>query len=115
MRNTLILAAIAALAFTSVANAKACKDAKGHFMKCPAPAAAPMTPMAAKGKAAPCKDAKGHFMKCGPATVTNSMTTTVQHPSGAMSSMTTTSKTKVCHKGKPCGNTCISMNDTCHK
>jgi hypothetical protein len=40
MRNALILAALAALAFTSIAEAKSCKDAKGHFVKCPTAAAA---------------------------------------------------------------------------
>ena len=36
-----------------------CKDAKGKFIKCPPPVAAP----ASKG---PCKDAKGKFVKCPP-------------------------------------------------
>ncbi|MGH7025475.1 MAG: hypothetical protein ACREEB_18055 [Caulobacteraceae bacterium] len=40
MRKTLILAAIAALALTSAANAKSCKDANGKFITCPSAAAA---------------------------------------------------------------------------
>ena len=42
----------------NVLAAAPCKDAKGKFMKCPPPAAAP-------AKAARCKDAKGKFAKCG--------------------------------------------------
>ena len=86
MRKTLILAAVAAFAFTSVANAKMCTDPKTH-----------------------------HFMKCAPATVTTTTTTTVKHPSGKVVTASTTTKAKVCKKGKPCGNSCISMKDTCHK
>ena len=59
MKN--IVLAFAVLAFASMpvaADAKACRNAKGHFMKCP-PAA--HKPMAQK---APCRDAKGHFIKC---------------------------------------------------
>lgn len=40
MRNTLILTAIAALAFASVADAKSCKDAHGKFIQCPSAVAA---------------------------------------------------------------------------
>jgi len=35
MRSSLVLAALAALAFASSAAAKPCKDAQGHFVKCP--------------------------------------------------------------------------------
>ena len=63
MRFMIMAAAVAVLAFASSAEAKSCKDAAGHFTKCPAPAAEPAKPML--GKAAPCKDAKGHFIKCG--------------------------------------------------
>ena len=38
------------------ADAAACRDAKGKFIKCPPTAPA---------KAARCKDAKGKFAKCG--------------------------------------------------
>jgi len=37
------------------ATAAPCRDAKGHFVKCPTKAAAPTK----------CRDAKGHFAKCG--------------------------------------------------
>ena len=40
------------------ASAAPCRDAKGHFTKCPTPSAAP---------AGKCRDAKGHFAKCGSA------------------------------------------------
>jgi len=107
MRNTLILAAIAALAFTSVADAKACKDAKGHFTKCPAPAAAPMMPASNKAGPGACRDKHGHFAKCA---------SVAAIPAAPMAMKTTTSgKAKVCKKGKPCGNTCISIKDVCHK
>lgn len=52
-----------------------CRDAKGKFIKCPAPAGKPKVCRDSKGKftkctaAAPakpklCRDAKGHFAKC---------------------------------------------------
>ena len=59
MKN--IALALAALAFASMpvaAEAKACRNAKGHFMKCP-PAA-----HMAMAKKAPCRNAKGRFIKC---------------------------------------------------
>lgn len=54
----LVIAAIAmsAAPVTSYAQTERCRDAKGKFIKCPAPAAAP---------AVRCKDAKGRFAKCG--------------------------------------------------
>ena len=55
MNRTLILAAVMALAFASGADAKACRDAKGKFAKCPpasAMASAPAAPHCVKGK--PC-------------------------------------------------------------
>ena len=54
-----IIATFAVLAFATVpALAAPCKDAKGKFTKCPAPAAkAPMR----------CKGANGKFAKCGTA------------------------------------------------
>jgi len=51
----LALAFVASLAIG--ADAKTCRDAKGHFVKCPPSAMAPM-------KNKPCRDKKGHFMKC---------------------------------------------------
>ena len=59
MKN--IVLTFAVLAFASmpvVAEAKACRNAKGHFMKCPPAAHKPMAKMA------PCRDEKGHFIKC---------------------------------------------------
>ncbi|WP_062788596.1 hypothetical protein [Novosphingobium capsulatum] len=52
-----LAAVLAVTATPMVAQAAPCKDAKGKFVKCPAPAA----------KAAPkkaCRDAKGKFTKC---------------------------------------------------
>ena len=52
---------LAALSFASMpvsADAKPCRDSKGHFIKCP-PAAHVAAP-----KKAPCRDSKGHFFKC---------------------------------------------------
>ncbi len=59
MTRTIIAAAVAALLTVGVsasADAAACRDAKGKFIKCPPTAPA---------KAARCKDAKGKFAKCG--------------------------------------------------
>ena len=62
MKHSMLFGAIAAvLVIASAADAKPCRDAKGHFIKCPPPAAAVSAP--AKGKK--CRDAKGHFAKCG--------------------------------------------------
>ena len=57
----IIALALAVLSFASMpitAEAKACRNAKGHFLKCP-PAA-----HMAMAKKAPCRNAKGHFIKC---------------------------------------------------
>jgi len=109
MRNTLILAAIAAMAFSSVAEAKACKDAKGHFTKCDTPAAAPM--MRASNKAGPgtCKDKHGHFAKCGTVLAIPPMAPRAMNPVSAGAHHPN------CKKGKPCGNTCIAQDRVCHK
>lgn len=67
MRNlSLAFAALAMIA--TPAFAAPCRDAKGHFIKCPKPTAPP-TPMAAKSttataKKAPCRDSHGRFKKC---------------------------------------------------
>lgn len=50
-----ILIAVAALALSSgsaFAAGTQCRDARGKFIKCPAPAVQ-------------CRDAKGHYAKCG--------------------------------------------------
>ncbi len=94
-----------ALAHTSVeAKAAQCRDAKGHFTKCPASAPATTAPTAADR----CRDAKGHFAKC--TTTTTSHITT----SSSSTTMASTSGAKHCVKGKPCGKTCISLKDVCH-
>jgi hypothetical protein len=66
-RSTALLAAIAVLASSVSASAfaaPACRDAKGKFIKCPAPAAAPaMMSMTAGAK---CRNVKTKaFAKCG--------------------------------------------------
>jgi len=75
-RTLAILAALAlsASAFSS-ADAAACRDAKGKFMKCP-----PVAAVATSAKKAPCKDAKGKFMKCAAATATTTSATTTTAP-----------------------------------
>jgi len=54
---SIALAAVAALILSSSANAAACRDAKGKFIKCPAAASAPAKPKK-------CRDTKGKFIKC---------------------------------------------------
>ena len=49
------LSLTAGLSMAGAASAAPCRDASGHFAKCPAAAAA---------KPAKCRDAKGHFTKC---------------------------------------------------
>ena len=85
-----------------------------------------------EAKAAQCRDASGHFTKCvasapaatpAPASVppkaraTTKSVTTTSHASTPAGATTTrsTGAVKHCSKGKPCGNTCISVNDVCHK
>ena len=57
-----MLAAITSFGLVAAASAPAyaasCRDAKGHFVKCPP---------AAVAKPVRCKDAKGKFAKCGTA------------------------------------------------
>jgi len=118
MRTTLVLAAIAALAFASAADAKSCKDAAGKFVKCPAPAAAAAKPALA-AKAAPCKDAKGKFVKCGTTTAAAkpsvAATASKPAPAAAPGKVASTSGSPHCMKGKPCGKSCIAMDKVCHK
>ncbi len=54
-RSTTAMLVAFAIAGPALAAAP-CKDAKGKFMKCPPPAAAP---------ASKCRNAKGAFAKCG--------------------------------------------------
>lgn len=55
IRFALALAAVAMVASPSIA-ANRCRDAKGKFIKCPPPKAAP---------AKKCRGAGGKFVKCG--------------------------------------------------
>jgi hypothetical protein len=116
MRFIVLSAAIAALAFASAADAKSCKDAKGHFIKCPAPAAAPAAP-AAKG--APARDAKGHFIKSTAATPAPAATkpSLFSKPAAAPVAKTTVARTGPvkCKTGVPCGKSCIPKGKVCHK
>ena len=118
MRVTIIAAAIAALALASSAEATQCKDAKGHYIKCPAPAAAPQA-----GKAAPCKDSRGHFVKCPTqAGATKAPALNRMQPAGAGKSFTSSPQPAFrngappkCKTGVPCGNSCIPKGKVCHK
>ena len=56
-RIALALAAVAMVASPSMA-ANRCRDAKGHFIKCP-------PPKAAASVAKRCRGAGGKFVKCG--------------------------------------------------
>ncbi|HEX6660636.1 MAG TPA: hypothetical protein VF067_02055 [Sphingomicrobium sp.] len=56
MKSFVIALSALSLLAGSAANAAVCRDAKGHFIKCPKHAVA---------KAKKCRDAKGHFAKCG--------------------------------------------------
>lgn len=55
MIRNLLLAAASVAIVTTPAFAAPCRDAKGHFAKCPPAAAKPIR----------CKNAKGQFAKCG--------------------------------------------------
>jgi len=58
-----------------------------------------------------CRDAKGLFTKCEAAAAAPAATTTTTTKMSSTKSATV----KHCVKGKPCGNTCISVKDVCHK
>lgn len=104
---TFLATAAFALSLAGAAGAESCKDAKGKFVKCPAPAAAAPT------KAASCKDAKGKFTKCPAAAA--SPASAPPAPTKVASAAPAAGGAKKCVKGKACGNTCISVKDTCHK
>ena len=70
-----------------------------------------LVPAGAFAKAAQCRDAEGHFMERPPPAAATTAAT--GHRAG-MSSMAAVHP-KSCKKGKPCGNTCISVKDVCHK
>ena len=78
IRAPLALAAALGLAVSAVqAQAAPCRDAKGHFTACPAPAPAKT--------AQRCRDAKGHFASC--AAVGSAMNTATAAPAPAPSPM----------------------------
>jgi hypothetical protein len=120
MRRALPLIAIIAIAISMAGTVDAgiCKDAKGKFMKCPAPAAASASyTLDAKGN---CHDAKGKMAKkamcAGAVTTTAAVAPASTFPK--VSSTTTAMASgsgPICRKGKRCGNACISVKDTCHK
>lgn len=60
MLKALVLSA-AILGLAAPAAAAPCRDAKGHFIKCPPATAKTVTTT----KTVRCKDAKGKFAKCG--------------------------------------------------
>jgi hypothetical protein len=116
---TLIATIAFAVSMSGAADAAACKDAKGKFTKCPAPAAASASfTLDAKGN---CHDAKGKMAKktmCA-ASATTTTSTTAGRSAGAMASTTTTTTASGgapnCKKGKPCGHSCIAVDKVCHK
>jgi hypothetical protein len=83
-----LVSATIALSLAGSADAASCRDAKGKYVKCPAPAAA----ASSSGKSA-------------------AATTTSATPAAT----TSTGAGPNCKKGKRCGNACISVKDTCHK
>ena len=114
---TILATALFALSLAGSADAAACKDAKGKFTKCPAPAAASASyTLDAKGN---CHDAKGKMAKKTMCAASTTTTTTAAAPAGgsamASATTTTTGAGPQCKKGKRCGNACISVKDTCHK
>jgi hypothetical protein len=118
-----ILTLLTTLTFTvslaGAADAAACKDAKGKFTKCPAPAAASAS-YALDGRGN-CHDAKGKMSKksmCA-AVATAMPATAAAVPASAREAASPMSTLLAggpnCKKGKRCGNACISVKDVCHK
>jgi hypothetical protein len=110
MFRTLTLVAVLGLALNvaGAADAAACRDAAGKFIKCATPAAASSYTLDAKGN---CHDAKGKMAKktlCAASAPANATAST------AASAMASSSGPN-CKKGKRCGNACISVKDVCHK
>lgn len=93
MRFMIMAAAVAALAFASTAEAKSCKDAKGHFVKCPATAPMPAIAAAKAPASKPMQPAGGGTIF------------TSKKPAAAPK----------CKTGVPCGNACIPKGKVCHK
>lgn len=61
-----------------------------------------------------CRDAKGHFTSC-PAAASTGYNVASGHATSAASAPADGGGHPDCKKGKPCGNSCIAMNKTCHK
>ena len=124
----MIIAAVAALAFASTADAKSCKDPKtGKFGACPAAAKAmPAMATPTKSAAARCKDAKGHFIMCGapaaapaiaaaPAKTSSMAAAPAKKSSMAVMKSAGPRAADKCKTGVPCGKSCIPKGKVCHK
>ena len=104
----MIVAAVAALAFASTAEAKtAAKTA----------AAKPAATAMASAKTTRCKDAKGHFVKCpAPAATTAASGKAAMASTMPMKPAAKTRAAPAkCKTGVPCGNSCIPKGKVCHK
>jgi len=120
----MILAAVAALAFASAADAKSCKDAAGKFIKCPSAAAATTTAKAMTGAATKSAKANEKAAKKDASIATaaskkaNSAASKASNAAGkAMAKAPVTPRTgpAKCKTGVPCGNSCIPKGKVCHK
>lgn len=116
-----ILVALLALNVGLANAASPCKDAKGHFIKCPAAGASATSPAAATTPAPKKKGLLSGLMKpkaAAPATTPAAAPAPVSTPKSApVSAMAPAAAAHrpVCKKGKPCGNSCIAMDKVCHK
>jgi hypothetical protein len=116
---TLIATIAFAVSMSGSADAAACKDAKGKFTKCPAPAAASASfTLDAKGN---CHDAKGKMAKktmCAApagASATAMASSAPMATAGGSAGAMATGGAPNCKKGKPCGHSCIAVDKVCHK
>ena len=113
MRKTMFLAALAAMALASAADAKTCRDASGHRIKC---AAVATSTAVAPSTATPAKPAKHSLFG-----LRKSKTTAPAAPASPAPLTTATAASPTsgyvphCTKGKPCGHSCIAMSKVCHK
>jgi hypothetical protein len=92
----------------SAAEAAACKDAKGKFIACPAPAAAKAAGYTADAKGN-CHDASGKMVKKTMCAAAPSAATAAGGPTAKLA------EGPQCKKGKRCGNACIAATEACHK
>ena len=89
MLKSVVIAGLALALSGSIALAKpVCRDAKGHFAKCPAAAPAPQPP--------------------------SGVSPVPAMPAASMASPAAAGHPQ-CKKGKVCGHSCIAMNKVCHK